>query len=245
MGSKKLTLVSRPMARAEGLLIEPVGDETVVYDLQSKEAHCLKSLAAVVFAHADGHNTTADIAELASYRLGSPVTESQVGEVIDQLEQRALLDVPLAIRDGLSRRQAVKRIAGVAGAAAATPLIASIIAPAAASASSLVPIGGCCGNSATSNCTGLNNTCQPAAGTQDGHCCQNVSSKDCNQCKCVGDKNACGTAFCSGPAAGCSPVPGQTGTPCGSNTNGKCCYPTPEGSCCNVIIANGGGVINC
>src|SRR5947207_1171234 len=145
MGSKKLTVVSRPTARAEGLLIETVGDETVVYDLESKEAHCLKALAAVVFAHADGHNTTADIAELAGHRLGTPVTEAEVGDAVAQLEQCALLDVSLVVRDGISRRQAVRRFATVAGAAAATPLIASVMAPTASAAGSQLQPGLCCG----------------------------------------------------------------------------------------------------
>ena len=73
---------------AEGLLVETLGDETVIYDLESKEAHCLKELAAVAFAYADGINSSADIAELAGYRLGRPVTEDEVGDSLAQLEEQ-------------------------------------------------------------------------------------------------------------------------------------------------------------
>ena len=39
-----------PLARAEGLLTEEVEAEIVVYDSESKQAHCLSPLAALVLA---------------------------------------------------------------------------------------------------------------------------------------------------------------------------------------------------
>ena len=239
MDFKKQTIVRCPTARTEGLLVESVGGETVIYDLESKEAHCLKALAAAVFVHADGYNTTADIAELAGHRLGTPVSEADVKDAVAQLEQHALLDKPLAIHDGLSRREAVQRFAAAAGVAVATPLVASVMAPTASAAGSKIPTGQCCGSTAT-NCAGLNPSCQ------SGHCCQNLSSKDCNQCKCVGDKNDCSTAQCTpcSPCTGCpdllvtfNGVP-ATLVACGKTSGGKCCYPEFPGSanCCTVFI---------
>ena len=90
---RKQTAITRPVARAEGLLVESVGEETVVYDLDTKEAHCLKSLAAAVFMYADGTKTASDIAELAAYRMGTPVTEAEVKDAFAQLESCALLDL--------------------------------------------------------------------------------------------------------------------------------------------------------
>jgi len=241
MSSRKRSVISRPSAREEGLLIEAVGDETVIYDLESKEAHCLKALAAVVFAHADGTNTTAEIAELASHRIGSPVTDEEVRDAVAQLEQCGLLDVALVVRDGLSRREAVVRFASVAGVAVATPLIASVVAPTAQAAGSQIPTGQCCG-STTTNCTGLNPTCA------SGHCCQNLSSKDCNQCKCVGDKNDCSSTQCSGPVGSCPSITvivngvSVTVQPCATTSGGKCCYPDSNLNCCTVFTV--GNTVN-
>jgi hypothetical protein len=235
IGSRKQSVVKRPIARATGLLIETVGDETVVYDLESKEAHCLKSLAAVVFAHADGRNTAAEIAELAEYRLGRTVSEADVADAVAQLEQRALLDTPLVVRDGLSRRDVVQRFAA---AAVAAPLIVSVMAPAASAAGSLIATGDCCGDSATSNCTGGNPLCS------SGHCCQNLYSKTCNQCKCVGDKNDC--ELCTAAPGTCPPmtINGVSTTACGATSSGACCYPDAAGNCCTVFVS-GGTTLTC
>src|SRR3954452_15932411 len=72
MRSKDMA-IAVPAARSDGLLIEPVGDETVIYDTDSKQAHCLKPLAAIVFGCCDGHATVGEIASAAQRRLGDDV----------------------------------------------------------------------------------------------------------------------------------------------------------------------------
>jgi hypothetical protein len=235
MTFRKQTTVSRPMARTDGLLVESVADETVVYDQETKEAHCLKALAAAVFTYADGRNTTAEIAELVSYRLDRTVSEAEVADAVRQLEQHALLDTPLVIREGLSRREALRTMAATGvGAVAGASLITTILAPTAAAAGSQLTNGSCCGNSATDNCTGGNPKCQ------SGHCCQNLSSKDCNLCKCVGDKNDCSSTQCSGTGSGCPDITvtisgvSTTLHACGKTSGGRCCYPDTLGNCCTV-----------
>jgi hypothetical protein len=227
--------------------VESVGDETVVYDLDTKEAHCLKPLAATVFMYADGSRTAADIAELSSYRLESTITEDDVKDAVKQLESVALIETPLVVRDGMSRRDAIKRFGMVAGVATATPLIASVMAPVASAAGSKIPTGGCCGHRASSNCTGGNPLCE------SNHCCQNLSSKDCNQCKCVGDKNDCSNTQCSDPSTtGCPPLHiSVDGVPttlnaCGKTSSGKCCYPDAiSGTCCTVVVSSAGNEQTC
>ena len=162
MRVRKQTSIARPIARAEGLLIESVGEETVVYDTEAKEAHCLKSLAAAVFMYADGTKTASDIAELAAYRMGTPVTEAEVNDAFAQLDSCALLDQgPVVVHksNGMSRRDVLKRFGVVAGVAAATPLIATVSASA-APGDSKIPTGGCCGSTRTDTCTGGNPLCQ-------------------------------------------------------------------------------------
>src|SRR5437879_1510583 len=109
------TLISFPVPRHEDLLVETIGDETAVYDLESKEAHCLKPLAAVVFTTADGRTSAGEIAARAGERLGEPVTESQVQEAILQLDATGLLDTPLKVHNGgFSRRQMIGKGAAAA-----------------------------------------------------------------------------------------------------------------------------------
>jgi hypothetical protein len=123
--------VSIPLARSDGLLIEHVGDETVILDTETKEAHCLSPLAAAVFAGADGKTRVDDIAGLIS--SDEPVSVEQVYDAIAQLDERGLLDRPALPADppsGISRRQLVRRTAGATAAFSAVPLVTSIVTPA-------------------------------------------------------------------------------------------------------------------
>ena len=243
MSARKPVSVSRPVARDEGLLIEQIGDETVAYDLESKEAHCLKPLAAVVFAHADGRNTTADLAELASYRLGTSVSEDEVRDAVAQLEECVLLDTPMVGQDGVSRRDALRRIAATGvGATLGASLVTTIVAPTALAQGSLIPIGNCCGDSSQGKnaCNGLNSTCEtsPLNPGNSGHCCQNNSAKQCNVCKCVAPSNVCDIVTNS---TGCTLAPND------SCPAGQQCTQQPDGTtaCCTVVTTGGGQVINC
>ena len=129
-------------ARSEGLLIEHVGDETVIYDLESKEAHCLRAIAAFVFANADGDRSVAEIAKMGRERLGLELPDEDVLEAVEQLEDIDLLTRPMVVlEDGLSRRQMVKRVAYTGAAAVtATTMVTTIAAPNALAAR--IPAGG-------------------------------------------------------------------------------------------------------
>jgi hypothetical protein len=137
MATDKHTVITRPLARSGRLVVETVGDEAVIFDLDTRTSHALKPLAAAVFAYADGKNTAAEIAELASYRLATTVTEAEVASAITQLDEKALLDSPqLELEDsrgGISRRDALKAFAAVGAGAV---LISSVAAPAALAATS-------------------------------------------------------------------------------------------------------------
>jgi hypothetical protein len=229
MRSRK-TAITFPAARADGLLIEHVGDETVVFDVDAKEAHCLKGLASVVFASADGKTSAEDLAAHAEKTLGTPVTYANLQEAISQLEACALLDTPLLVRDGLSRRDLVKK-AGYVGAAAtvASPLITSLIAPSSALAASSIATG-CAGCGKNPDCV-------------SNHCCQSNAGKDCSQGCCVGANNSC--HFCNCTAADvcdCTVTPADAGitvcpcicgtagcvnVPCCPSVNLLCCTATP------------------
>src|SRR4051794_1125104 len=125
----------RPVARDEGLLVEQVADETVIYDEKTNQAHCLTPLAAVVFNHCDGATTIQEIAIVASDRLGEPIDESRVIDALEQLSERDLLAFPPS--GGLSRREMVQKTALTAGGVAfSAPLISSNLAPVSVAAAS-------------------------------------------------------------------------------------------------------------
>ena len=215
-------------ARTEGLLVERVGDETVVYDVETKEAHCLKPLAAVVFERCDGKTTVGEISAAAEQKLGESVSVDQVGSAIAELEGLGLLDVPLVVlngdRNGWSRREMLRK-AGYTGAAiaGAAPLITSIAAPTAAMAVSGIATG-CTGCGKNSDCV-------------SNHCCQGVPGKSCNIACCVDANNSCHVcpANCGvPPAPPCNCTVTLTTCPCTCGSPGcvnvPCC--PPNSSCC-------------
>lgn len=133
----------RPAARTSGLLVEHLGDETIIYDTERKEAHCLSPLAALVFAHCDGATSIAEMTKLINARGESAYTTANVVEAVGQLEARELL---APAPNGTSRREMLRRVAATGAAAAALPLITSIVAPTAALASGTCNVGAVCSN---------------------------------------------------------------------------------------------------
>jgi hypothetical protein len=198
MASKKQTLISRPLARTANVVVEAVGDETVIYDTDAHVAHALKPLAAAVYAYADGKNTPAEIAELASYRLASTITESDVVDALEQLDAQALLDGPvLDVHTGVSRRTALKTFA----AAGAGSMLVMSVATAAAQA--------------CTTCTTVptNQTCNSAGIGQAG-----PGSADCYTCNSPSQCGSSGVCCC----VPCEDQTGSYGGKCGSGYS-TCC----------------------
>jgi hypothetical protein len=151
-----------PKARTTKLILEEVGDELLVYDVERAFAHCLTPQAAAVWRGCDGSLTPEQIAE----RLSVPA--ELVDQALEELASQGLLvnrraaDIDGAPNRGYTRRQATRRIlASSAAVAVGAPLIMS--APAYACVSSGSPCGGANG----SCCTGL--ICC-SGGPHTGHC---------------------------------------------------------------------------
>ena len=149
-----------PAAREDGLLVEEIGRETVVYDVETKEAHALSPVAAAVFAGSDGRKSFAELAAFAAERVQEPVTDDEVWDALVQLEDRNLLKPPSG---GLSRRGFVRTGAGIAISA---PLVTSLVMPSIASAVSC-SIGAAC---MTDTDCGLLKACM---------------NNNCSTCRCV------------------------------------------------------------
>lgn len=129
-----------PKERTSDLVIQKMGDETLVYDLKKNRAFCLNATSADIWRLCDGKRDAAGIAKKLSDKLKKPVTEEIVWLALDQLSREGLLEESFE-RDGelagLSRRELIRK-AGIAS-AVALPLISSIVAPQATAAQS----GGC------------------------------------------------------------------------------------------------------
>jgi hypothetical protein len=126
-----------PVARRRNLIVKELPDETLIYDLDSDEAHCLNQTAALVWKNCDGTRSAGELANLLEDELGASVPEGVVWLALDQLERFKLLSDPLAKPrhlQGTSRRDVIRSL-GIA-AAVSIPVITSIIAPTPAQAAS-------------------------------------------------------------------------------------------------------------
>jgi hypothetical protein len=161
-----------PVARTEGLIVEEVSDEVLVYDEQSDKAHCLNHTASLIWKHCDGQTSAVQIAALLEAELKLPVSEQVVNVGLHELSRRKLLteDSVLPELARLSRRRLVNSMGLTA--MVALPLIISIVAPTAAQAGSPDP-------------------CAPATDKPIG--CPCSSDNECNSFNC--NAGVCGPAL--------------------------------------------------
>jgi hypothetical protein len=126
-----------PRARRAQLIVKKLATETLVYDEESHEAHCLNQTAAFVWRHCDGRTSIAKMGQLLEKQAKTKVPEQLVWSALEQLEKSHLLEGP-AFRarqmEGMSRRELIRRLG--TGAVLALPVVVSIVAPTAAEAAS-------------------------------------------------------------------------------------------------------------
>src|SRR5262245_14825150 len=119
-----------PQARTEGLVVQELADEVLVYDRERHKAHCLNRTAALVWEQCDGKRSASAIASAIESHVNAPVDEDVIWLAVDQLSKSHLLrenaQLP-GFESGLSRREVMRRI-GLA-AAVALPVVTSIVAP--------------------------------------------------------------------------------------------------------------------
>lgn len=156
----------KPVARKDGLVIQEMPDEVLVYDLQTNKAHCLNQTAAFVWKNCNGENSVSDIVRQFEGETGADVQNDLVWLAIDQLGERNLLETNLPAKfAGESRRSVLKKI-GFAS-MVALPVIASMAAPTAVMAA------GCSGvrDGDNGGCVGCNGApCSCPTGTGNGTC---------------------------------------------------------------------------
>jgi hypothetical protein len=116
-----------PTARKNGLVVQEMPDEVLVYDLETDKAHCLNQTAAFVWKNCDGKTSVNEIVAQFEKQQGSKINEDLVWLAIDQLSERKLLENSVATKfAGESRRSVLKKI-GFAS-VVALPVIASLVA---------------------------------------------------------------------------------------------------------------------
>jgi hypothetical protein len=121
-----------PEARTDQVLAQDVGDEVVVYDEQTHQAHHLNRTASLVWRLANGRRSVGEMANVLHKVLDVPDDEDFVRLGLAELDKAGLLAHPLpAAGQPISRRE----LFGVA--AALLPLVVSIVAPTPAMAGTL------------------------------------------------------------------------------------------------------------
>jgi hypothetical protein len=182
-----------PRARKEGLLIQELPEEFLIYDLSTAKAHCLNKTAALVWKRCDGKTSIAETTKFLRKQLESHVDAGVVLLALDRLGKVGLIEEGSAPRDRVSRRDVLRRIGWAA--AVTLPLVTSVVAPTAASAGSCVP----------------ESSCNPST---CGHVCHATGSSECTKvCRPKSDRlencrsSSSGDWQCVGLPAGSNPCP--------------------------------------
>src|SRR3954470_7208751 len=80
-----------PRARTENLVIRKLHDETLVYDMETDEAHCLNLTAALVWQQCDGKTTASRAARSLQTKLDTPIDTDLVLLAVNELKRFRLL----------------------------------------------------------------------------------------------------------------------------------------------------------
>jgi hypothetical protein len=162
-----------PRARRDDLVVERVGEETLVYDLRTDRAHCLNQSAAFVWDMADGRTSCEEILERIRGAVDPQATPEVVSYALDRLDKARLLDRQYKRAGSPVTRRQLMRASVVA-----IPLITSLIAPTVAMAQSGITALQC---AASGGAYGHNKTCCIDVGRK---CRANRKSYTCTGGKC-------------------------------------------------------------
>jgi hypothetical protein len=179
----------RPEARSERLLLEEVGNELVIYDLQRHRAHQLNRTAALVWQSCDGHKTVAELRKLLQTELDPAIDDQIVWQALERLGKAHLLREPPPRRAStarMTRRQALRKFGQTAALALLMPAVTSIFAPApllAAHTCDSTP----CTNACTNRCT-TDADCPPGNPFCRLLACSNPQCSGCMQRRCTKQK---------------------------------------------------------
>jgi hypothetical protein len=121
-----------PLRRTDRLAVQPIADETMLYEEDAHKAYLLNPIATAVWNACDGKSTPAEIAAAANLTLDQPVTEEFVHYTLSELRCDDLLqpNEGLPMLPLMERRDMLRRLGTAA--ALLVPIIAVVATPAAA-----------------------------------------------------------------------------------------------------------------
>jgi hypothetical protein len=124
-----MSVVRMPLARSRDLIVEELGEELLIYDIEADRGHCLSRTASRVWQRCDGR-TPAD-----SMSAQLDVDADAIGRALEQLAACGLLESPPELSldavqsGGTTRREVATKFVKAGAVAAAAPLIVSVAAP--------------------------------------------------------------------------------------------------------------------
>lgn len=119
-----------PLARSTDIVVQTIGKEVLIYDLNTHRAYNLNETSSIVYHACDGNTTFSELKSKANF------TDGIIFFAIDELRKNNLLENNSFVSpfNDLSRREVIKKV-GLAS-IIALPVISSLVAPTAAMAQS-------------------------------------------------------------------------------------------------------------
>jgi hypothetical protein len=216
-----MTAGSFAKARTEDLIVQEMGEETLVFDRRTDVAHCLTPAATIVWRMCDGE-TGRELMVAAVATVAPANAEATVEAALADLSEKDLLVA------GVSRRAALGKMAKYGVGAVTVPLVLSVTAP--------VALAG------ASNANGTPCTPTPAGSNTDPNCKSGLCGLPPTS---PSSGNRCGACINTGPVTDSIAIAtdgkgaaGKSVSCCGTgtsnctrdnngvgNTNGSCVFP--------------------
>lgn len=179
--------MGHPRVRTTDLLTQLTGDDLVVFDQERNIAHTLNRTASLVFEHADGTRSIAELVALLQAELNETADEDLVLMTLDRLRRAHLLEAAgLRSAEAMraSRRRFVRKIGLVGALTLLLPVVETVVAPHSAMAQSG---DGCSGCETACGCLEDGVACVFCQGASD----ECASGSDC-PCDFCGDASVSG-----------------------------------------------------
>ena len=158
-----------PRSRKDGIVVQEMNGEVLIYDLNTDKAFCLNETSSLVWKACDGTRSIPELSEHLSRVLNSPANEDLIWLALAQLKKDQLLEeIPSEIEGvtGVTRREMIKR-AGM-GTVIALPIVASFMVPNAVHALSCPTVPDCTACGGTNRATGC--LCSAVGTCCSGNC---------------------------------------------------------------------------
>ena len=225
-----------PIARKNNIVIQDLGKEILIYDLEINKALSLNETSALIWQLSAGERTISEIAQEASKKLNVQVGDRFVWLALWRLKKENLIETDISdFFEGETRREIIKKV-GFAS-LVTLPIITSLIAPTSAQAQS--------GNNCSTN--PLPNGCPCSSGVIPctSGCCGSIST---TTAVCVAFQAAAPGTFCrslcqcSGGCCGFGAPNSPICVQCGTVTPGNRCRTSQEcaSNNCEAIPGIGG-----